>query len=165
MPERSYLVRVAGLLGFQDLRSRFEELELAPHQVRTLLVARFAGRDGLREFLRELRGHGLEVVDVRRLSQSEASETMVLGPTVRTQLVPGQQSYELTVAGDLDAGVHAALTPYATALGELQTVLCTRTPDELEFLDLVLLLESRGLRIASLSVVEEAPVIPRQRCA
>jgi hypothetical protein len=163
MPERNYQVRVAGLLRIEDLQSRFQELQLTPHQVRTVLVARFAGQHGLHEFLRELRGYGLEVVDVRRLQQSEAAEAMVVGPTVRAQLAPGQASYELTVAGDIGPGVHAALTPYATALGELHTVLRARTSHDVEFLDLVLLLESRGLRIASIAVADDARVVPHRR--
>ena len=163
MPERNYQVRVAGLLQLEELQSQLQELNLTPHQVRTVLVARFAGQHALHEFLRELRGYGLEVVDVRRLPQAETREPMVVGPTVTAQLVPGHASYELTVAGDMGPGVHAALTPYAAALGELHTVLGARTSHDVEFLDLVLLLESRGLRIASIAVVDEAPVVRRQR--
>lgn len=165
MPERNYQVRIAGLLRLEELQDRFQELPLTPHQVRTVLVARFDGPHALHEFLRELRGYGLEVVDVRRLSQAEAAEARaVAGPTVTAQLVPGDSSYELTVAGDLGPGVHAALTPYAAALGELHTVLRARTSQDVEFLDLVLLLESRGLRIASIAVVDdEVPAVPRQR--
>ena len=163
MPERNYQVRVAGLLQLEELQSQLQELNLTPHQVRTVLVARFAGQHALHEFLRELRGYGLEVLDVRRLPQSETPEAMVVGPTVRAQLVPGQASYELTVAGDMGAGVHAALTPYATALGELHTVLGARTSHDVEFVDLVLLLESRGLRIASIAVLDDARVVPQQR--
>jgi hypothetical protein len=165
MSERNYQVRVAGLLRPEELQDRLGFLQLTPHQVRTVLVARFAGQHGLPEFLKELRGYGLEVMDVRRLSQSEIAETTVVGPTVTAELVPGQGSYELTVAGDLGAGVHAALTPYATTLGELHTVLRARTSRDVEFLDLVLLLESRGLRIASIAVVDEPPAVPRQRAA
>jgi hypothetical protein len=118
----------------------------------------------LLELLRALRAHGVEVVEVRRLPQPEATEAVtVSGPRVSAQLAPGLASYELTVAGDLGPGVHAALEPYALALGELQALMRTRTPGDVQVVDLVLLLEFRGLRVASIAAAGDGSVVPTRR--
>jgi hypothetical protein len=164
VPERTYQVRVAGLLGLHDLQSRLHELDLSGHQVRTVLVGRFSGQHALLGFLREIRAHGLEVLDVRRLPRGEAAEAHEMaGPTVRGQLTHARRGYAFTVAGDIGGRASAALAPYATALEQLHTVLRTRTPEDVEFVDLVLLLESRGLKIASIAVMDEGPAVPKPR--
>lgn len=154
MPERTYQVRVAGLapeLGDQD---GLGDRHLAAHRIRTVLVGRFGGQHALLEFLRHLRAYGLEVIGVRRLPHVEAVESrMVVGPTVSSR-VSDHGSYELTVSGDVDPEVHGALTPYAAALEELHTELCLKVPEDVQFVDLVLHLEARGAKIASIAVVE-----------
>lgn len=159
VPERTYQVRVAGLIRDTDPRTQLEEQDGSAHRIRTVLVGRFGGQHALWVFLRQLRTYGLEVVDVRRLPHPEALEArMVVGPTV-SSWVSDHGGYELTVSGDVDPRLHAALTPYATALEALHTVLRMEVPEDVTFVDLVLLLEARGVKIASIAVVDhEAPV-------
>ena len=157
--QRSYLLRVAGLVDSDLLHDRLGELGLTAHQVRTVLVGRFSGQHALLELLRALRVQGVDVLEVRRLAQPEAAEAvMVAGPAVLTQLVPGQSSYDLRVAGDIAPGVHAALAPYADALESLREVIQTRTDEDVHVIDLVLLLEFRGFRVASIATAHDEPV-------
>jgi hypothetical protein len=160
--QRSYLLRVAGLVPPEVLQDRLTELGLAAHQVRTVLIGRFSGQHALLELLRTLRGRGVEVLEVRRLPQHEDA-VMVAGPRVSAQLTPGHASYDLTVAGDLGPGVHAALAPYAAILEELSAEMRTRTPVDVRVVDLVLLLESRGVRVASIAAVEDPPIAGARR--
>jgi len=163
MPERTYQVRVAGLapdLGAQDDGG---DPHLSARRIRTVLVARFGGQHALHDFLRDLRTYGLEVIGVRRLPAGEAVESrMVVGPTV-SSTVAEHASYELTVSGDVDPELYGVLTPYAAALEELHTELCMQVPEDVQFLDLVLHLESRGAKIASIAVVDQAS--PRSKRA
>jgi hypothetical protein len=161
--DRWFLVRVAGLVPGDEVQTGLAELGLASHQVRTLLLARYTGSQALVTMLGRLRALGLEVLDVRRMSLGEAHEMRALaGFTVLARLAPLRARLELTVVGDVAPGVHAALTPYATALEALHRRLRTGTVPEARFGDVVLLVESRGVRIASIALAQDAHV-PRQR--
>ena len=161
---RSYLLRVAGLVTPELLHDRLTELGLTAHQVRTVLVGRFSGQHALLELLRALRLRGVDVFEVRRLAHPEAAEAVaVAGPRVAAQLAPGQASNDLTDAGDIGPGVHAALAPYAEALYALQAQMRGRTEDDVLVIDLVLLLEFRGFRVASIAATRDEPVVPAQR--
>lgn len=63
---------------------------------------------------------------------------------------PDPATYELTIVGTLGPCLRAVLQPCVTASAEVQTIIRSR---ELDLLDLVLLLESNGLVIASISVL------------
>lgn len=60
----------------------------------------------------------------------------------------GPATYELTVEGALGPVLRHALAPYATAVSEHQTVLCTGLGEDADLVDLVLMLASRGLEIS-----------------
>lgn len=67
MPDRTYEVRVTGLVPTQDLLDEMGDVEIAEHEVRTVLSGRFPDQAALYEFLHRLRALGLEVVEVRRV--------------------------------------------------------------------------------------------------
>jgi hypothetical protein len=71
MAERTYEVRVTGLVPTQDLLDELGDVEIAEHEVRTVLSARFPDQAALYGFLHRLRAFGLEVVEVRRLPSAE----------------------------------------------------------------------------------------------
>jgi hypothetical protein len=72
MSERSYEVRVTGLVPTQDLLDELGDVEVAAHEFRTVLTGRFADQAALYGFLHRLRAFGLEVVEVRRVSSVDA---------------------------------------------------------------------------------------------
>ncbi|HEU4947663.1 MAG TPA: hypothetical protein VFT31_10955 [Kribbella sp.] len=61
--------------------------------------------------------------------------------------------YELTVVGALGPVLRMALEPCATASSQLQTILRTKLPADRDLVDLVALLESRGLQIETLAAL------------
>ncbi len=65
-------------------------------------------------------------------------------------LPPDPATYELTVVGTLGPCLRAVLQPRVTASAEPQTIMRSREGD---LVDLVLLLESKGLVIASISAL------------
>jgi len=67
MADRTYEVRVTGLVPTQDLLDELGDVEIAEHEVRTVLSARFPDQAALYGFLNRLRAFGLEVVEVRRV--------------------------------------------------------------------------------------------------
>lgn len=67
MADRTYEVRVTGLVPTQDLLDELGDVEIAEHEVRTVLSARFPDQAALYGFLHRLRSFGLEVVEVRRV--------------------------------------------------------------------------------------------------
>ncbi len=161
--DRSYLLRLAGLVPPELLQDRLVELGLTAHHVRTVLVGRFSGQHALLELLRALRVYGVEVLEVRRLPQQEVADAvMVAGPRVSAQLVPGEATFDLSVAGDLGPGVHAALAPYVEALEDLHAIMGART-DDVHVVDLVLLLEFRGATVASIAAAHDVSGVPPQR--
>ena len=143
MAECVYQVRVAGLVPADELHDELADVTLEIHQVRTVLIGRFAHPGALLEFLRSLRDLGLEIVDVRKLPAHRA---------------------ELTIAGECGPELGPVLDSFETAVSELHTLLRARVPEDLGYLDLVLLLESRGLKIASIVPLGEPEVkvpVPR----
>ncbi|TQJ48413.1 hypothetical protein FBY26_0065 [Phycicoccus sp. SLBN-51] len=75
MTERAYEVRVAGLVPTQDLLEELSDVEVAEHEFRTVLTGHFADQAALHGFLHRLRAFGLEVVEVRRVTATEAETT------------------------------------------------------------------------------------------
>jgi hypothetical protein len=75
MSDPTYEVRVAGLAPTQDLLEQLGDVEMAGHEVRTVLSGRFADQAALYAFLHRLRALGLEVVEVRRVSPAEEAAT------------------------------------------------------------------------------------------
>jgi hypothetical protein len=82
MAERSYEVRVAGLVPTQDLLDELGDVEVAEHEFRTVLTGHFTDQAALHAFLHRLRSFGLEVVEVRRIpgTESPADEPTADGP-------------------------------------------------------------------------------------
>lgn len=70
-PDRTYEVRVDGLVETQDLLDEMGDVEVAEHEVRTVLSGHFPDQAALYEFLNRLRAFGLEVVEVRRVPSTE----------------------------------------------------------------------------------------------
>ena len=71
MADRTYEVRVTGLVPTQDLLDELGDVEIAEHEIRTVLSVRFPDQAALYGFLHRLRAFGLEVVEVRRVSSAE----------------------------------------------------------------------------------------------
>ena len=67
MTEHTYEVRVTGLLPTTEVLDELGEVELAGHDVSTVLSGRFDDQAALSAFLRRLRAHGLEVLEIRRV--------------------------------------------------------------------------------------------------
>lgn len=67
MTQRTYEVRVTGLVPTQDLLDELGDVEVARHEMRTVISGRFDDQAALYGFLHLLRAHGLEVVEVRRV--------------------------------------------------------------------------------------------------
>jgi hypothetical protein len=70
-----------------------------------------------------------------------------------TQERPRSSVYELTVVGALGPVLRCALGPEATAYLRPQTVMRADFPDGADLVDVVLLLEARGLEIAQVSAL------------
>lgn len=70
-PECAYEVRVTGLVPAQQLLDDLGDVEIAEHEVRTVLSGRFPDQAALYGFLHRLRAFGLEIVEVRRLGARE----------------------------------------------------------------------------------------------
>jgi len=67
MSDRTYEVRINGLLPVADLIEELEGVEIVEHEMRTVLSGRFQDQAALYGFLTRLRAYGLEVVEVRRV--------------------------------------------------------------------------------------------------
>ena len=67
MAEHTYEVRVTGLLPTIEVLEDLGEVEMAGHDVTTVLSGEFVDQAALSAFLRRLRAHGLEVVEIRRV--------------------------------------------------------------------------------------------------
>jgi hypothetical protein len=70
MSDRTYEIRVTGLVSTQDLLDELGDVDVAEHEFRTVLSGRFADQAALYGFLHRLRAYGLEVVEVRRVPSS-----------------------------------------------------------------------------------------------
>lgn len=71
MTEHTYEVRVTGLLTTTEVLEDLGEVEMAGHDVTTVLSGRFEDQAALSAFLRRLRAHGLEVLEIRRVLEDE----------------------------------------------------------------------------------------------
>jgi hypothetical protein len=67
MAERTYEIRLSGLVPTEHLRAQVGHLDVAEAELRTVLNARFVDQAELHGFLNRLQSLGLEVVEVRRL--------------------------------------------------------------------------------------------------
>lgn len=71
MADRTYEVRVTGLVPTQDLLDELGDVQITEHEIRTVLSARIPDQAALYGFLHRLRAFGLEVVEVRRVASPE----------------------------------------------------------------------------------------------
>jgi hypothetical protein len=157
---QTYQIRVAGLLPEQHAREVLLGCQVEGHHLRSVLVGRLEGRGALFALLQQLRGHGLEVLDVRRVP-GEVTPSLPRG--ARTRCPVDGVDYEVAVAGEVTEAIQRGLEPCVMALAGLHTVLRATVPPEVRFVDLVLWLESRGLRIASIAAVGSPAGVPGQR--
>lgn len=74
MSERTYEIRVNGLLPTERLADELRVVEIAGHEMRTVLSGHFVDQAALYGFLNLLRSYGLEVVEVRRVSVADPDE-------------------------------------------------------------------------------------------
>ena len=75
MAERTYEVRVNGLVPTGELVDVLRDVDIAEHEFRTVLSGHFVDQAALYGFLHALRSYGLEVVEVRRVPGSETEVT------------------------------------------------------------------------------------------
>ncbi len=75
MADRSYEVRVSGLVPTKELLQELGDIGIAEHEVRTVLSGRFRDQAALYGFLHRLRTYGLEVVEIRRVASAEETES------------------------------------------------------------------------------------------
>ena len=77
MADRTYEVRINGLVPTEELLDQLGDVRVAEHELRTVLTGHFADQAELYAFLNLLRSYGLEVIEVRRVPRSESEETEV----------------------------------------------------------------------------------------
>jgi hypothetical protein len=65
---RSYEVRLNGLVPTSSLIEALDGVELAQHELRTVVTGSFPDQAALYSFLHRLRAYGLEVVEVHQVS-------------------------------------------------------------------------------------------------
>lgn len=75
MPDRTYEVRITGLVPTEELLEELGDVEIAEHEFRTVLLARLPDQAALYGLLHRLRAYGLEVVEVRRMPSDEEATT------------------------------------------------------------------------------------------
>lgn len=75
MSDRTYEVRVSGLVPTQELLDELGVIDIAEHEVRTVLRGEFTDQAALYGFLARLRAFGLEVVEVRRVPQADEPDS------------------------------------------------------------------------------------------
>lgn len=68
MRERTYEIRLSGLVPTDELLEQVGNVDVAEQELRTVLSARFTDQADLHGFLNRLRAYGLEVVEVRRVA-------------------------------------------------------------------------------------------------
>ena len=71
MSDRTYEVRLSGLVPTRELLAALGDAQLAAHEFRTVLSGRFPDQAALYGFLHLLRSYGLEIVEVRRVAAVE----------------------------------------------------------------------------------------------
>ena len=64
---QSYEVRLNGLVPTRSLLEALDDVELAEHELRTVVTGSFPDQAALYSFLHRLRAYGLEVVEVHRV--------------------------------------------------------------------------------------------------
>jgi hypothetical protein len=74
MGDRTYEIRIDGLVPTEELLDQLREVRVAEHEFRTLLTGRFEDQAELHSFLNLLRSYGLEVIEVRRIPRAESEE-------------------------------------------------------------------------------------------
>lgn len=74
MSDRTYEVRINGLVPTKELLEELRDVEIAEHEFRTVLSGRFIDQAELYAFLNRLRSYGLEVVEVRRVPGTGTDE-------------------------------------------------------------------------------------------
>jgi hypothetical protein len=74
MSDRTYEVRINGLVPTKELLEELRDVEIAEHEFRTVLSGRFIDQAELYAFLNRLRSFGLEVVEVRRIPSAGAAD-------------------------------------------------------------------------------------------
>ena len=72
MTDRTYEVRINGIVPTDELSKHLRDVRVAEHELRTVLTGQFVDQAELHAFLSLLRSYGLEVVEVRRLPQTES---------------------------------------------------------------------------------------------
>ena len=75
MADRTYQVRIDGLVPTEDLLDQLGDVRVAEHELRTVLTGRFGDQAELYAFLNVLRSYGLEVIEVRRVPRTKSEET------------------------------------------------------------------------------------------
>jgi hypothetical protein len=70
MCDRTYEVRLSGLVPTRELLEALGDVEIAGHECRTVLSGRFPDQAALYGFLNLLRSYGLDVVEVRRVAEA-----------------------------------------------------------------------------------------------
>lgn len=74
MADRTYEVRINGLVPTAELVEELRDIHVAEHELRTVLSGRFGDQAELYAFLNLLRSYGLEVVEVRRVPSAESEK-------------------------------------------------------------------------------------------
>lgn len=74
MTQHTYEVRVTGPLDESELLDEVDGVEAVDHDVTTVLSGTFADQAALSAFLRRLRAHGLDVLEIRRLGDGDDEE-------------------------------------------------------------------------------------------
>lgn len=71
MARGMYEIRLNGLIPTDDLLEEIGDVDVAQHELRTVLRGQFSDQAQLHGFLNRLRAFGLEVVEVRRLPAAD----------------------------------------------------------------------------------------------
>jgi hypothetical protein len=79
MADRTYEVRIDGLVPTEELLDELGDVRVAEHELRTVLTGHFADQAELYAFLNLLRSYGLEVIEVRRVPRTESEENEAEG--------------------------------------------------------------------------------------
>lgn len=74
MPERTFEIRLSGLVPTEYLLAQVGNVDVAEQELRTVLSGRFVDQAELHGFLHRLEALGLEVVEVRRVPAGPAED-------------------------------------------------------------------------------------------
>jgi hypothetical protein len=84
MARRTYEIRLSGLVPTDELIEDVGDIDVAEHELRTVLSGTFADQAELHGFLNRLRAFGLEVVEVRRVPRGDDDPTTAEPPETGT---------------------------------------------------------------------------------